>query len=232
LAALVIGTAPLGRGGAECETSEGGEVTLLRGNTMKNNQAEYWAPRIAAEWRKSVEGIVGVGRQLIAAKQACEHGEFLRLFKGHENAVSDPVPFSRQTGEQLMAVARCEPISNCQHVSSLPQSWGTLYELTKLDDETLLAGINAGEITPEMTRAQAAAMHSDSIQKPERELCVIVSEAFRIVYAKYAPQLDDASRQYVIERLESLVDLLKQEGASGGSRRTGNKGASRKAVAG
>jgi hypothetical protein len=91
---------------------------------------------------------------------------------------------------------------------------------------------DAGE---EMTQAAAlrlaAEYLADPIQRPERELCVIVSEAFGAVYDKYASQLDESSRQYVIERLESLLDLLKQEGASSGSRRDRSAGTRRTAVA-
>jgi hypothetical protein len=90
----------------------------------------------------------------------------------------------------------------------------------------------AGE---EMTQAAAlrlaAEYLADPIGRPERELCVIVSEAFGAVYDKYASQLDESSRQYVIERLESLLDLLKQEGASSGSRRNRRAGTRRTAVA-
>lgn len=130
---------------------------------MKKTHADYWAPRINAQWQKSVEGIINVGRQLIAAKEACEHGEFLRLFKGHEIAVSEPVPFGERSAEMLMEVAGNKVISNPKFVSDLPQSWGTLYELTKLNDEQIVAGIKAGEITPEMTRSQAAKLHADPI---------------------------------------------------------------------
>jgi hypothetical protein len=144
---------------------------------VKKTQADYWAPRINAEWRKSVAAILGVGTQLIAAKESCEHGEFLRLFKGHENAVGQTLPFTLNTAERLMAVARHPVLSNSAHVQSLPQSWGTLYELTKLDDDTLIAGIKAGEITPETTRAQAAALHVEPVSnmrarrsKPARTL--------------------------------------------------------------
>ena len=112
---------------------------------MKKTTAAYWAPSIIAESLKNVGGILNVGRQLIAAKEACEHGEFLRLFKGHEIAVSEPVPFTESTGRMLMAVARNEVISNREFVHDLPQSWGTLYELTKLDDEQIVAGIKAGD---------------------------------------------------------------------------------------
>ena len=130
---------------------------------MEKTLADYWAPRINAQWQKSVEGIIGVGRQLMAAKEACEHGEFARLFKGDANAVEKPVPFSLNTAERLMRVARHPVLSNSAHVQTLPQSWGTLYELSQLDDDTLAAGIKAGEITPEMTRSQAAKLHADPI---------------------------------------------------------------------
>ncbi len=178
---------------------------------MEKTLADYWAPRINAEWRKSVEGILNVGRQLIAAKEACEHGEFLRLFKGNGDPVGEPLPFTVSTAERIMSVARHPVLSNSAHVQALPQSWGTLYELTKVSDADLAEGIVTGKITPEITRSQAAALRADPIEKPERELCVIVSEAFRMVYAKYAARLDGSSREYVIERLRSMVRLLEQE---------------------
>ena len=202
---------------------------------MKKTNAEYWAPRINAEWRKSVIGILNVGRQLIAAKEACEHGEFLRLFKGHGNVVNEPVPFSERTAERLMSVAMHPVISNPTHASDLPQSWATLYELAKLDDadtiaamnrgdvplemSAVIAGIKAGEIKPDMTRADAAALRDDSIVHPERELCVLAWEAVSTAYAKYADKLGEDDRLFVLERLESLVRLIKQEASPDASGR-------------
>lgn len=178
---------------------------------MKKTFADYWAPRINAEWRKSVECIVNVGRQLMAAKEACEHGEFMRLFKGSDNAVSEPVPFGIHTADRLMAIAAKPAIADCAHAHTLPQSWATLYELTKLDDAEITARVEAGEITPEMTRSQAAALRADPIERPQRELCVVVWEAFTSVYAKYSWKLDSHSRRYVIERLHSMLLLLEEE---------------------
>jgi len=189
---------------------------------MKKTKAEYWAPKIHGEWRKSVEGILGVGRQLIAAKEACEHGEFLRLFKGHENAVSEPLPFTESSGRMLMQIAENPVITNREFVHVLPQSWGTLYELTKLDDETLIAGIKAGDIHPEMSRSDAAALRSDPIEHPDRELCVLAWEALSSAYAKYADKLGNEDRLFVLERLESLVRLIKQEASPDASRRQGS----------
>lgn len=188
---------------------------------MKKTKAEYWAPRINAEWRKSVEGVLGAGRQLIAAKEACKHGDFLRLFKGHDNAVSEPVPFGEDNAEKIMAIASHGVLSNSAHVRNLPQAFSTLYELTKLDDETLLAGIKAGEIHAEMSRADASALRSDPVEHPERELCVLAWEALSSAYAKYADKLCKDDRLFVLERLESLVRLIKQEALPDASRRQG-----------
>jgi len=97
-------------------------------------------------------------------------------------------------------------------------------KIAQLPDEEFESWVSGcREAGEEMTQAAALRLASeylaDPIGRPERELCVIVSEAFGAVYDKYASQLDESSREYVIERLESLLDLLKQEGSSSGSRR-------------
>jgi hypothetical protein len=199
---------------------------------MKKTKAEYWAPKIHGEWRKSIEGILGVGRQLIAAKEACEHGEFLRLFKGHENSVGDPLPFGEDAAERLIKVAAHPVLSNSDQSRNLPQSWQTLYELTKLDNEVLIAGIKAGEIHAEMSRSDAAALRSDPVEHPGRELCVLAWEALSSAYAKYADKLGKDDRMFVLERLESLVRLIKQEASSDASRRQGSGRAKAEKAAG
>jgi len=191
---------------------------------VKKTQAEYWAPKIHGEWRKSIEGILGVGRQLIAAKEACEHGEFLRLFKGHDNAVSEPLPFGVSSADKLMEIARNEVISNSEFVPNLPQSWGTLYELTKLDDETLLAGIKAGEITPETTRAQAAALHADPVEAQEKPPHEEMAAAVKNAFTKFIGQLSTHEEYaYVRRRIEELLAFLSEmesENAVGRSGKT------------
>jgi len=189
---------------------------------MKKTQAEYWAPQLRAEWRKSIDGILGYGRKLIEAKEFCEHGEFLRLFKGHENAVSDPVPFGVHTADRLMAVAANTVLADCAHAHTLPQSWATLYELTKLDDETLLAGIKSGEITPETTRAQAAALHADPVEKPEKPPHEEMAYAVKNAVTKFVGQLTTHEQYlYVRRRIEQLLEFLAEMEAENGVGRSG-----------
>lgn len=197
---------------------------------MKKTRAEFWAPKIHAEWRKSIEGILGAGRQLIAAKESCEHGEFLRLFKGHEGAVSEPVPFGAETAQRLMAVADNDVLSNAAHAQHLPQSWMTLYELTKLDNETLVAGIKSGEITPETTRAQAAALHSDPIDKPEKPPHEEMADAVKNAVTRLVGQLTTRQQfEYVRHRLNALLEFLSEQETEHGSRRSGEKAAAKRA---
>jgi hypothetical protein len=156
-----------------------------------------------------VERIVGVGRQLIAAKEACEHGEFARLFKGHANVVQEPVPFTLNTAERLMRVARHPVLSNPAHMQSLPQSWGTLYELSQLDHDTLAAGIKAGEITPEMTRSQAAELRADPVERPELAVHEAMADAVKNAVTKFIGQLTTPAQfAYVLSRLDRLSRFI------------------------
>jgi Protein of unknown function (DUF3102) len=108
-----------------------------------------WAARISAAWQKSVDSIIETGRLLIEAKAALDHGQWGPM-------VESDLPFSRQTAHKLMKVADDARLSNVAHVRHLPPSWGTLYELTKLDDDTFDQKLRDGSINPEMQRKDVA----------------------------------------------------------------------------
>lgn len=188
---------------------------------MKKATAEYWAPRINAEWRKSVEGILNVGRQLIAAKEACEHGEFLRLFKGHEKAVRKPVPFGERSAEMLIAIASNKVLTDPNHGSDIPASWRSLYELSRLDDEQIVAGIKAGEITPDMTRAEASALRADPVEKPEQPPHEEMAAAVKNAVTKFVGKLTTPEQfMYVRRRIERMLEFLSEMEAEHGVGRT------------
>jgi hypothetical protein len=185
------------------------------------HQAEYWARKINADWRKSVEGVIGIGSTLIEAKQKCEHGEFMRLFRGTEGSVSDPVPFGLNSADQLMKVASHLILSNSAFMQTLPQSWGTLYELTKLDDEQIIAGMKAGEINPEMTRAQALSLRSDPVEKPVLPAHEEMAAAVKNAVTKFVGRLTTADEfAYVRARIESLLSFLEEQESENGVGRT------------
>jgi len=86
---------------------------------------------------------------LITAKKELPHGSFQIM-------VENELAFGARTAQRLMDVARDQRLSNPTHVSYLPASWGTLYELTKLDDDTFQRGIAEHVIKPDMKRADVA----------------------------------------------------------------------------
>jgi len=188
---------------------------------VKKSSADYWAPRISAEWRKSVEGILQVGRELVAAKAVCKQGEYQRLFKGCPKAVADPLPFGEDTAERLRKVAENPVLSDSAHGRSLPQSWRTLFELTKLEDEQILAGITSGEISPEMTRSQAAALRVEPIARPDKPPHEVIGEGVRNAVHKLVGRLTEPEQfLYVRRRLERELEFLADmEAKCVGSRR-------------
>jgi hypothetical protein len=101
---------------------------------------------INSSWRKGAEGIIETGRYLCEAKEELEKDEF-------EALVRLRLTFDASTGRKLMLIARHKIL--CAHVHKLPPCWGTIYELTKLKDEVLLARIEDSSIHPGMKRKDA-----------------------------------------------------------------------------
>jgi N6-adenosine-specific RNA methylase IME4 len=99
-----------------------------------------------------------IGHDLIEAKQQLVHGEWLAM-------IETDLPFSPRTTQRLMAIADHPVISNATHVSYLPPSWGTLYELTKLDEATIRARIEDGTIHCGMERRDAAKLRSKIVRR-------------------------------------------------------------------
>jgi Protein of unknown function (DUF3102) len=108
-----------------------------------------WAARISAAWQQSVTSIIETGRLLTEAKTALDHGEWLPM-------VESDLPFQRNTAQRLMKIAADSRLANRAHVPLLPPSWGTLYELTKLDDATFDQKLRDGSINPDMQRKDVA----------------------------------------------------------------------------
>jgi hypothetical protein len=108
-----------------------------------------WTEQIVAAWRSSIEKVFECGRLLIAAKADLKakrkHGEF-------EKMINHSLPFGPRTAERLIMIARDQRLTNPTHASLLPQSWMTLYALTRLSDDEFASAVADGIIKPGMTR--------------------------------------------------------------------------------
>jgi len=127
-------------------------------NAIVLSTRDQWATAIRTRWSGAVESFLETGRLLNDAKEKLPHGDF-------EAMVETDLPFGPRTARMLMAIARNPVLSNRKHASVLPPSWDTLYRLSRLSEDRLLAAIESGEVTPETERRAAirllASMPSD-----------------------------------------------------------------------
>jgi hypothetical protein len=123
---------------------------------------KQWKVKITASWQKAVTSIIETGHLLIQAKRELDRGEWLKLFE-------DKVPFSEDTAQRLMLIARHPILGNTAYTRHLPPSWYTLYELTKIPQITLTKMISGGEISPELEQQEAIALYKSTIEvlKPQ-----------------------------------------------------------------
>jgi len=137
-----------------------------RDNLPATHVSQPYAKQIAAAWQKGVDSIVETGRLLVRAKDEMPYPAF-------EAMVAGELPFDKRTAERLMVIAKHPVISAATHVSRLPPSWGTLYDLTrpdkKLGEGTLQARIEDGTITPKTQRKHVEAMLKGSPKTPRDE---------------------------------------------------------------
>ena len=104
---------------------------------------EYWALRINATYRKSIEAVIEAGRLLIDAKSRLKHGQW-------ETLISTQLDFSADTAQRLMAIARDDRLSNTANLRFLPRQSSTLHALTRLSNDEFGRGIAEGIIHPDM----------------------------------------------------------------------------------
>jgi hypothetical protein len=103
-----------------------------------------WADRIRSHMARTVEAIVATGRELVDAKAAVGHGNWLPLLQ--------EVGISARTAQMFMLVAN-SPLANACHARILPPGDVTaLYTLAGLPGEVIEKHIADGKITPDTSR--------------------------------------------------------------------------------
>lgn len=130
---------------------------------FNSENSDDWAARISSCWRESLDAIFTAGRLITEAKSALSHGEFREL-------ISKKLPFSARTAQRLMAIAADGRLSDATHVSLLPPHWGTLYEITRLDDDQFEKRIQDGTIRPDMDRKDIATAVKQTVRMTREHL--------------------------------------------------------------
>jgi hypothetical protein len=117
----------------------------ISGEVISGEHWRFYADRITATWQKATGSIIETGALLLEAKDKVEHGEF-------EEMIKRELPFGPRAARMLMDIARNPILSDRNHGSVLPPSWRTLYELTRVPADVLIAKIEDHTINPEMER--------------------------------------------------------------------------------
>jgi hypothetical protein len=92
------------------------------------------------------------------AKDTLEHGSF-------ESMVQLKLPFTPRAAQMFMAIAKHPVISNPKHVSLLPPSWGTLYQITRLPLPLVEECVETKRINPKTERKDIAALAGKESKK-------------------------------------------------------------------
>lgn len=104
---------------------------------------------VGKTWRKSVELILKTCNLMSQAKKKLTPEQFKILI--------DELAFSKRTADRLVAIGDDKRLKT--HVSQLPPAWGTMYEITRLDDKTLNDAIEQEIITPTVQRSKISSLH-------------------------------------------------------------------------
>lgn len=129
--------------------------------TLDRTERARWAAEITACWRRSVDAIIETGRLISAAKAALPHGEFLPM-------VRRDLPFGPRTAAKLMAIAKDERLLSESLRARLPASWATVYEITRLDDDSLRDAADKGLIRPETERSEVMnLLRRSAVDRPQ-----------------------------------------------------------------
>jgi hypothetical protein len=126
---------------------------------------DLWATRITSALQKTVEGIFETGQQLLAAREALEHGQWERLFSERR------VPMTVRSAQMFIEVYKRREllVPNAKYTSRLPASWYALYLLARLPDDTLEWAHTNGKITPDLEQKQIKQLRAEYDGAPVTE---------------------------------------------------------------
>jgi len=118
---------------------------------LDSDKINHYKKSVVSNWNKSRDSIIEVGRILQEAKQLCHKG--LLNTKSWLKLVEAELPFGKKTADRLIAISNCEWITSGEYNDSLPVSWGTLYEISRLTKDRFVKGIESNTIHSTCTRS-------------------------------------------------------------------------------
>ncbi len=109
---------------------------------------KFFVDEINTIWRRGAADYRALGQLLIEARDELQSDTYSAMLK--------QLHFNTSTAKKLICIAKNPTLGS--HVNQLPPNYSTLYELSQLDAETLLAALADGSIHPGMQRKDAVAL--------------------------------------------------------------------------
>jgi hypothetical protein len=156
--------------------------------TGEKTIVEELASRIMTCWHRTTEGILELARVCANADQ--------QLAGPAKHALIAKLPFDRATFSKLVKIGNDPRLATI--APRLPQSFSTLYELSKFADVQFDAAIKSGAVHPAVTRSEIlelAAEGSSGESKKTAEQIKSSLPALKLLWAKAT----DADRKQFIE---------------------------------
>jgi hypothetical protein len=173
---------------------------------LNSRSWEDFATLINGAWHKGSEAFMEVGRILLEAKEELSKDEFNSLLKLR-------LDLDASVGRKLMCCASNSTL--CAHVHKLPPCWSSIYELSKVPDDTLKAAIADGRISPKMLRKDAVALRKpkdDRIEESSDANPTELSDRPNELLEYW--QMAIAAEQLAVlkhEGVDGILELLKEE---------------------
>ena len=111
------------------------------------SDVQTWVASITAAYARTVESVIAVGRELIAAKANLKHGEFERM-------VRRDLQFNERSAQMYMAVASCRRLCDPEIRPLLPSALSSLNTLARVEPDVWESMLAHKAVTPESTNAE------------------------------------------------------------------------------
>jgi len=160
------------------------------------HSVDDYVREISRLWSDAQRKLLVIGRYLVQAKAALEHGEY-------EDLVRDKLPFTPRTAHRLRTVAEAIDVGTLP-ADRAPRDYTAAYVLARLDPAERHQAEAQGLVRADVSRREVEAFKRQirAITTVKAEALSSVDEAIRRLEARLAEL--DAERERVISRLAEL----------------------------
>ncbi|MCK1586930.1 hypothetical protein [Bradyrhizobium sp. 169] len=151
---------------------------LIEQTSSSSERVAGYATRICQNWRKTVEGILDVGKDCAAAKDELTESEKRELYAN--------LPFGESMLSKLATIGE-DSTRLFAHREFLPSSISTLYLLCRLPNDRFELAFAEGLVRPDVTRDDVEKWTSESNSEDEPEAVSIADDEPKAISQEKRP---------------------------------------------